>query len=135
VSNSEAEMRQVMLHAAEKLHAARQIRTTGYNDPLPPMALSSMAYAEGILRLLSSYLKVEPDQRAKATPEPGLLAGAPQTNGHGLDPAQRFSRDAAIIEAVRKGKTKASVAREFGLSPRRIGQIIDEASKEAADVQ
>jgi hypothetical protein len=63
---AEAEMRAVILHAAEKLDAAKATRSTGYNDPLPATVMVAIGYAEGILRLLASYLVIEP----------------PKSNGH-----------------------------------------------------
>jgi hypothetical protein len=65
---AESEMRAVIEHAAEKLAAAKDskvICSTGHashiqqNYYLPKDALLAIGYAEGILRLLASYLKVD----------------------------------------------------------------------------
>jgi hypothetical protein len=115
--NSEAEMRAVILHAAEKLEAAKDAKIkTGYNEwsHMPASVLLSMGYAEGILRLLASYLKVDPDQRADATPEPGWTGQQP--NGHRPpDPApqpvkaggravEKVERNAAVVAAIQGGE-------------------------------
>jgi len=64
---SETEMRAVILHAAEKLNAAKDTSVVCNGSPHGtgrPLGLTvdvyvAMAYAESILRLLASYLKVE----------------------------------------------------------------------------
>jgi hypothetical protein len=121
--NSEAEMRAVMLHAAEKLSVAKNAKSTGYNDPMPANVLVALAYAEGILRLLASYLKVEPEKRAHATPEPGWTGQRPADNGG--QPAEKTERNAAVVAAMAEaGAVKKEVAQRFGISPRRVDQIL-----------
>lgn len=85
--SNETEMRELMLHAAEKLKTARGIGDPHWNHgyTLPPLTLVAMANAEGILRLLASYLKVEETPalpRVLARPKPpGRPDGA--RNEHG----------------------------------------------------
>jgi hypothetical protein len=137
--NSEAEMRAVILHAAEKLGVAKdatircEVNHMTHNGPkymLPKDTLIAMSYAEAILRLLASYLKVEPDKRAEATPEPGWTGQQP--NGHRPEPTKpsgrphaKPERNAAVVEAMQAdGAVKKDVAQRFGISPRRVDQIM-----------
>jgi hypothetical protein len=128
-------MRQVILHAADKLGSAKEATIhcntnhMTHNGPtynLPKPALTSMSYAEGVLRLLASYLKVDPDQRTTATPEPGWT-GQPQGNGHKPErevPEEKVERNAAIVAAVEAGESKTAVAARFGISPTRVHQLV-----------
>ena len=141
MSNSEAEMRQVILHAAEKLAKAKDAELVCKGNHYetktywsPREALLAMSYAEAILRLLASYLKVEPDQRANATPERGWMQQRP--NGDRPpepsapkhhDPRAKAERNAAVVAAIKAGETKTVVAERFGISIRRVGQLVDAA--------
>jgi len=64
--SAEAEMRAVIEHAAEKLAAAKDSKVVcdrmhiKYFYSLPADVLMAFGYAEGVLRLLASYLKVDP---------------------------------------------------------------------------
>jgi hypothetical protein len=88
--SSETEMRNLMLHAAAKLDRVQTRELTGehnYNHgyALPADALVAMSYAEGILRLLASYLKVEEapaPPRVLERPKPAGRPDAPR-NEHG----------------------------------------------------
>jgi hypothetical protein len=131
--NSEAEMRAVILHAAEKLAAVKDTTTEApYSERrrLPADVMLAMGYAEGVLRLLASYLKVDPDKRADATPEPGWTGQQP--NGHRPEPAKpsgrphaKPERNAAVVAAMQAdGAVKKDVAQRFGISPRRVDQIV-----------
>ncbi len=72
--SAEQEMRNVILHAAEKLRAVigKDIEVGSYNNgyALPTDASTAMAYAEGVLRLLASYLAVEDAPRLNGQAEP-----------------------------------------------------------------
>jgi len=60
---AEEAMRNVVLHAAGKLEATlvRNLDDNRYNHgyDLPADAVMAMAYAEGVLRLLASYLRID----------------------------------------------------------------------------
>lgn len=45
------------------------------------------------------------------------------------DPAAVKARDRYIRERFAKGDSKANIARKVGLTPQRVGQIIEEAKK------
>jgi hypothetical protein len=132
--NSEAEMREVMLHAAEKLSAAKDatircdINHMNHNGPkylMPKEVLVAVSYAEAVLRLLASYLKVDPDQRATATPEPGWTGQEPNGHRSGGQPTEKVERNAAVVAAVNAGEPRKDVAARFGISERRVSQIVD----------
>jgi hypothetical protein len=119
--SGEAELRRLMLHAADKLTAARDLTVvcTQAHEPrrlaLPVEFYVASTYAETVLRMLAASLKVE-DQA--------------QGNGHRpvtVDP-DLAERNAAIVAAMREpGAVKAHVAERFGISPRRVTQLMEAA--------
>jgi hypothetical protein len=157
--SSEAEMRAVLLHAAEKLDAAKGATIICGEHAIdrkflvPREAALAMGYAEGVLRLLATYLKYE-DQPSRTNgqgphmspklEEYGLETQAPRvpegTGGSiGAKPAElspapsqshtKAERNAAIVAAMREdGAVKRQVAERFGISPRRVTQIMEAAS-------
>lgn len=69
--SAENEMRAVMTHAADKIAAVQQRQSEhNYNHgyALPADCNMALSYAEGVLRLLATYLKIE--------------VPAPRSNGH-----------------------------------------------------
>jgi hypothetical protein len=62
--SSETEMRRIILHAANQLDGALGRGNTNFNHGynLPPETYLAMGFAQGVLRLLATYLKVEDDQ-------------------------------------------------------------------------
>lgn len=89
---AESEMRNVILHAAEKLRViiGRDVGEHRYNNgyQLPSDCTAAMAYAEGMLRLLASYLSVQDAPRVgdRADPQQDggrARAAKAQRDGHG----------------------------------------------------
>jgi hypothetical protein len=125
--SSEAEMRSVIQHAAGQLRAVQERALEGgsrYNHgyDLPLDVVISLAYAEGIFRLLASYLKVGGEPQAN-----GQRPTEAVTDPAGA-PAEKVERNAAVVAAMRAGGKRRDVAERFGISERRVSQLVDAAS-------
>jgi hypothetical protein len=92
--SAESEMRAVILHAAEKLRVIQRadIEDGHYNRAyqLPADCAVAMAYAEGVLRLLASYLAVEDAPRVNGQPSPQRQGGKVRSSGGQRDGSGRF---------------------------------------------
>ena len=97
--SAEQEMRNVILHAAEKLRAVigKDIEVGSYNNgyALPTDASTAMAYAEGVLRLLASYLAVEDAPRLNGQAEPQREGGRVRAATGERDEHGRFVKASA----------------------------------------
>lgn len=107
------------------------------HGPNPSRAIESLWAAEALaLRFVMSHLD-------KAMPDPIRVPGAvraaakreaehgKQIRGRALNPHQRGQQDKEIRKLIRLGRPVQWVAREYGLTPRRVYQIIN-GEQEAA---
>ena len=122
--SNEQEMRAVMLHAAEKLAAVKDTRVRCSDNHTLPISYhvpvevhAAVAYAEAILRLLASYLKIEETGQQPNGHKPGRI-------GPGERPLEKVERNAAVVAARAAGEPRKDVAARFGVTERRIDQIV-----------